>query len=88
MPNLDLYRQDAAGLPRLRIASLRTDPPELIYERIAALERPPAPPSYRELAERYGDPESRKLHGVRPGWNGLLLKWLTLWREEVGVPWA
>ncbi|HEX2037065.1 MAG TPA: sigma factor-like helix-turn-helix DNA-binding protein [Chloroflexota bacterium] len=69
--------------PMQRVANLRRDTPEQVYERLAALESPPAVPSDAELAERYGDLASRKVYmsldGLRP-------KWVHAWRLEQGQP--
>jgi hypothetical protein len=38
------------------------DAPEQVHEKLASLDWPPDPPLLGELAERYGDRESRKLY--------------------------
>ena len=82
MPNFDLYRMDDGWSPRERVANLRAESAEAIYAKLVALPLSPAdPPTYRELAQRYGDPEGRKLY------LGLLDKWLQQWRAEIGAPW-
>jgi RNA polymerase sigma-70 factor (ECF subfamily) len=82
--NLDVHAGEWWGHLRHGIANLRVDSPETIYQKLAALEPPPAPPSDAELARRYGDLNSRKvhtrLHSVRR-------KWLHAWRSEHQIPW-
>lgn len=89
MPNFDLYRQDDGYSPRERVANLRTESAEAIHAKLVALPLSPAdPPTYRELAERYGDPEGRKLYLVQSSLNSLLDKWLQQWRADTGLPWG
>lgn len=70
--------------PMLRVANLREDPPQRVYEALATLGRPPPPPPDAELAARYGDLQSQKVY---PGPAGLRRKWIHAWRAEQGVPW-
>jgi hypothetical protein len=67
----------------LRVANLRDDSPSEVYERLAGIPWPPDPPSDQELARRYGDTASRKLHSL---WS-VRRKWLKEWRIQNGIRW-
>jgi RNA polymerase sigma-70 factor (ECF subfamily) len=96
-PGLDLLINDSQPVPTQRLGNLRTDSAEQIHRVLAGLKWPPDPPSDAGLAERYGDPNSRKAFPGR--WdtrNGLYIvrqKWLEAWRVDSGIarlpfPWA
>ncbi len=90
-PNLDLLINDSRPVATVRLANLRRDPPEKVYEALSNLEWPPDPPSDAELANRYGDAKSRKgflgMWDVRNGLYHVRQKWLEAWRVENGIPW-
>jgi RNA polymerase sigma-70 factor (ECF subfamily) len=90
-PDLGLRIQDSQLSPGIEVACLRRDPPEAVYRKLAELNWPPEPPSDAELARRYGDPRSRKVHSgswdYRNGLGAVRLKWLEAWRKDQGIAW-
>ena len=88
-PDLSLRIQDSPA-PRALVAHLRNDGPEVVYGKLVKLAWPD-PPSYAELARRYGDPTSRKVFfgswDYRNGLGMVRLKWLDAWRKENNIPW-
>lgn len=76
---LDVHAGEWWGHLRRTVANLRTDSPETVYRKLAALDMPLAPPADADLARRYGDANSRKVH-TRPG--SLRRKWLHAWMTE------
>jgi RNA polymerase sigma factor (sigma-70 family) len=83
-PNLDLFYSEHGRPPRTKLANLRADSPEQVYQRLRDIAWPPPGPLDGELAERYGDVASRKLH-MGLGW--LRCKWLAAWQEENQITW-
>ena len=90
-PNLDLLINDSRPVPTVRLANLRTDRPEKVYQALSNLEWPPDPPSDAELANRYGEAKSRKVFlgmwDVRNGLYHVRQKWLEAWRLDNDIPW-
>ena len=78
--NLDVHAGEWWGHLRRAVANLRMDSPETVYRKLASVDVPPAPPPDAELARRYGDPDSRKVH-TRP--DSLRRKWLHAWMAEL-----
>ncbi len=71
-------------VPGLRIGNLRRDTPERLYQTLVDLHWPSPLPSDAELAKRYGDTQSRKVHGSRAS---VRARWLAAWKAEHGVEW-
>jgi hypothetical protein len=82
--SLDVHAGEWWGHMRRGVANLRADSPEEVYRKLAELELPPAPPADAELARRYGDLDSKKVH-TRPG--SVRRKWLHRWMTDNKVPW-
>jgi hypothetical protein len=82
--NLDVFVGSPAAPPLMRMANLRRDRPEEVHAKLAWLEWPPRPPSDAELAARFGDADSRKVH---PDLISVRRKWMTAWRAEQPLTW-
>jgi hypothetical protein len=82
--NMDVFAGSPAAPPVMLVANLRRDTPEELYEKLVALDWPPPPPDDAELAARYGDADSRKVH---PGLISVRRKWVAAWRVEQRLPW-
>lgn len=70
--------------PGVVLCDLRHDSAEVVYERIAEAPQPPRLPSDRELAERYADTKSQRVHMGR-SW--VKVKWLEAWRVDQRIAW-
>jgi RNA polymerase sigma-70 factor (ECF subfamily) len=81
-PELDVFVYD--DRPRVKLANLKTDPPKRIYQALANVPWPPAPPADEELVERYGNLESRRLY-IRFAY--LRSRWLEQWQKERQIAW-
>jgi RNA polymerase sigma-70 factor (ECF subfamily) len=83
-PNFDILLYDPC-VPRVKVANIKEDTPEQVYEKLANLAWPLDPPPLKELAELYGDKESRKVYN---SFWGVGMKWLDAWQQENGVKWV
>ena len=82
--NLDVFAGSPAAPLLTLVANLRRDTAEEVSAKLVALEWPPRPPSDTELAARYGDPDSRKVH---PDVISVRRKWIAAWRAEQRLTW-
>jgi RNA polymerase sigma-70 factor (ECF subfamily) len=82
-PNFDVLLCDPC-VPGVKVANLKEDRPQQVYGKLANVAWPPDAPLLRELADRYGDRESRKVHSSL--WS-VRWKWLEAWRAENNIPW-
>lgn len=81
-PALDVYTYD--DRPRVKLANLRTGSAKQVYQALANTPWPPAPPTDQELAQRYGNAQSRKLYHR---FDSMRHKWLRSWQQEHHLPW-
>jgi hypothetical protein len=81
---LDVWTGELLAPPLQRVGNLRDQTPAALYQQLAGLARPPEPPADAELAERYGDGASQKVHMGR---FSVRRKWVTAWRAEQAVGW-
>jgi RNA polymerase sigma-70 factor, ECF subfamily len=81
--NLELLRPDFDWNPKWPISNLGKEPSQKLYEVLVNLPWPPEPPSYRELAQRYGNLSNRKMASA----NVLKGKWIKCWLRDNNTPW-
>jgi hypothetical protein len=81
---LDVFVGSLVAPPVVKLANLWNEQPEEIYAKLIALEWPPTPLGDAELASRYGDSASRKVH---MSCTSLRRKWIAAWRAEHQLSW-
>jgi hypothetical protein len=80
-PRMDVLVRVADGPEVRRVANLREQSPERLYDTFASLAPAPVPPSDAELARRFGNRRSRALYRELAG---LRRKWVHRWAYAKG----